>query len=77
MEINRFDVFLINLDPTSGSEINKTRPCIVISPNEMNHNINTIIVAPMTTACKNYPSRVSCVFNEKNMSSRSRSNLYN
>jgi mRNA interferase MazF len=62
MEVNRFDVYLINLDPTKGHEIKKTRPCTVISPNEMNHYISTVIVAPMTSKGRNYPSRVSCTF---------------
>ena len=65
MVVNRFDVYLINLDPTVGSEIQKTRPCLIISPDEMNRHIRTIIVAPMTTAGKNYPSRVSCIFKKK------------
>ena len=62
MEINRFEVFLINLDPTVGHEIKKTRPCLIISPNEMNKFISTVIVAPMTTKGKNYPTRISCSF---------------
>jgi mRNA interferase MazF len=62
MEINRFDVFLVNLDPTVGHEIQKTRPCLVVSPNEMNHNISTVIVATMTTKGRNYPTRISCSF---------------
>ncbi len=62
MEINRFEIFLVNLDPTLGHEIKKTRPCLVISPNEMNHNISTIIIAPMTSKSKNYPTRISCLF---------------
>ena len=61
----RFDVFLINLDPTVGSEIKKTRPCLIISPDEMNRHIRTVIVAPMTTAGKDYPSRVPCKFQAK------------
>ena len=65
MVANRFDVYLTNLDPTVGSEIQKTRPCLVISPDEMNTNIRTVIVAPMTTAGKNYPTRVSCTFKSK------------
>jgi mRNA interferase MazF len=65
MVINRFEVYLINLDPTKGSEINKTHPCLVISPDEMNHNIKTVIVAPMTTKGKQYPSRVKCRFKGK------------
>ena len=65
MVVNRFDVFLINLDPTVGSEIQKTRPCLIISPDEMNRHIRTVIVAPMTTASKDYPTRVSCKFKKK------------
>ena len=63
--VNRFDVFLVSLDPTVGHEIKKTRPCLVISPDEMNHNISTVIVAPMTTKGKGYPTRVSCTFQGK------------
>ena len=62
MVAERFAVYLVNLDPTVGSEINKTRPCVVVSPNEMNRNIRTAIIAPMTTARKRYPSRVACSF---------------
>ena len=65
MVVNRFDVYLINLDPTVGSEIQKTRPCLIISPDEMNRHIRTVMVAPMTTAGKDYPTRVSCKFNKK------------
>ena len=65
MEINRFEVFLVNLDPTIGHEIKKTRPCLIISPNEMNHFISTVIVAPMTTKGRNYPTRISCSFQGK------------
>jgi mRNA interferase MazF len=65
MEINRFEVYLVNLDPTVGHEIKKTRPCLIISPNEMNHHISTIIVAPMTTKGRNYPTRISCSFQGK------------
>ncbi len=60
--MKRFDVYLINLDPTVGREIKKTRPCLIISPDEMNEYISTVIVAPMTSRIRNYPSRVSCVF---------------
>lgn len=63
--VKRFDVYLINLDPTVGSEIQKTRPCLVISPDEMNHHIRTVIVAPLTSAEKDYPTRVSCTFRKK------------
>lgn len=60
--MKRFDVFLITLDPTRGHEIKKTRPCLIISPNEMNNNISAVIVAPMTSKGRNYPSRVTCTF---------------
>jgi mRNA interferase MazF len=60
--VKRFDVFLVALDPTLGSEIKKTRPCLVISPNEMNRHIRTVLIAPMTTGGKNYPTRVPCEF---------------
>ena len=65
MVINRFDVYFINLDPTVGSEIQKTRPCLIISPDEMNRHIRTVMVAPMTTAGKDYPTRVTCQFKKK------------
>ena len=65
MEVKRFDVFLVNLDPTIGHEIQKTRPCLVISPDEMNHFISTIIIAPMTTKSRKYPTRVACKFKSK------------
>lgn len=65
MDVARFDVFLVNLDPTIGSEIQKTRPCLVISPNEMNRWIRTVIVAPMTTGGRPYPTRVACEFQGK------------
>ena len=61
----RFDVFLVNLDPTIGSEIRKARPCLVISPDEMNRFIATVIVAPMTTKDRDYPTRVACAFKGK------------
>lgn len=63
--VKRFDVFLVNLDPTVGSEIQKTRPCVVISPDEMNRHIATVIVAPMTTKGQPYPTRVVCQFQGK------------
>lgn len=65
MEVKRFDVFLLNLDPTIGLEIKKSRPCLVISPDEMNKYISTVIVAPMTTKGRNYPTRVACLFQGK------------
>lgn len=58
MEINQYQIILVNLDPTIGSEIQKTRPCVVISPNEMNKYLNTIVIAPMTTSSKKYPTRI-------------------
>jgi len=58
----RLDVFLVRLDPTEGREIRKTRPCLVISPDEMNHHIDTVIVAPMTTKGRPYPTRVQVRF---------------
>lgn len=61
----RFEVYLVNLDPTVGSEIRKSRPCLVISPDEMNCHIATVIVAPMTTRGRNYPTRVLCSFQGK------------
>lgn len=63
--VRRFEVYLISLDPTKGSEIKKTRPCLVISPNEMNRHIRTLIVAPMTSTVKNYPTRVTTTFQGK------------
>lgn len=65
MVIRRFDVFLINLDPTVGSEIKKVRPCVVVSPDEMNRHVRTVIVAPMTTKGHPYPTRVPCRFGGK------------
>ncbi len=65
MVVKRFEIFLVNLDPTVRSEIKKTRPCLVISPDQMNMYINTVIVAPMTTKGKLYPTRVGCKFQGK------------
>ncbi len=65
MALNRFEVYLINLDPTVGSEIQKTRPCLIVSPDEINHNIRTVIVAPLTTKGRSYPTRVPCRFRGK------------
>lgn len=63
--INQYDVFLVILDPTVGHEIKKTRPCVVISPDEMNKNISTIIIAPMTTKTHSYPTRIPIKFQKK------------
>ena len=65
MVVNRLEVYLVNLDPTVGSEIKKTRPCLIISPDEMNSYIRTVIIAPMTTAGKDYPTRIPCTFQRK------------
>jgi len=65
MGINRFEVYLVNLDPTVGSEIRKVRPCLIVSPEEINRNLRTVIVAPMTTRGQAYPTRVACRFQGK------------
>lgn len=62
MVIQRFDVFLVPLDPTRGTELKKTRPCLIISPDEMNDMIGTVIIAPMTTKSREYPTRIRCSF---------------
>lgn len=63
--VNRFEIYLVNLDPTIGSEIKKTRPALVVSPNEMNHFLKTVIIAPMTSKTRNYPTRIDCHFADK------------
>jgi mRNA interferase MazF len=65
MVVNRFEVYLVNLDPTIGKEIQKMRPCLIISPDEMNNYIATVIIAPMTTKGRDYPTRVNCIFEGK------------
>lgn len=65
MVIRRFDVVLVELDPAAGSEIKKRRPCVVVSPDEMNRHLRTVILAPMTTASRTYASRVACRFKGK------------
>ena len=65
MVVGQYQVFLINLNPTIGRELKKTRPCLVISPNEMNKHIGTVIIAPMTTKSRDYPSRVPGIFQDK------------
>ncbi|GMR25546.1 MAG: type II toxin-antitoxin system PemK/MazF family toxin [Ignavibacteria bacterium] len=60
MDYKRFEVYIINLDPTIGGEIKKTRPCVIISPDEMNRNIATVIIAPLTSKLRNYPTRIPC-----------------
>ena len=65
MEINQYQIVLVNLDPTIGSEIQKTRPCVILSPNEMNDNLKTIIIAPMTSTSRKYPTRVKIKHNNR------------
>lgn len=65
MVVSRFEIYLVTLDPTVGTEIQKTRPCLVVSPDEMNRHIATVIVAPMTTRGRPYPTRVSVRFGGK------------
>jgi mRNA interferase MazF len=65
MEINQYEIVLVNLNPTIGSEIQKTRPCVIISPNEMNKYLRTIVIAPMTTSSKHYPTRVEIKHDHK------------
>ena len=65
MEISQYQIILVNLDSTLGSEIKKTRPCIVISPDEMNKFLNTVVIAPMTTSSKNYPTRIEVKHDNK------------
>ena len=65
VDINRFDILLVTFDPSQGHEIKKTRPCVIVSPNEMNKYIKTLIVAPMTSKIRNYPTRIPVVFDSK------------
>jgi len=64
MELKQYQIVLVNLDPTIGSEMKKTRPCVIISPNEMNRHLQTIVIAPMTSNSKNYPTRVPVKHNK-------------
>jgi len=64
MELKQYQIVLVNLDPTQGSEIKKTRPCVIVSPNEMNKYLQTIVVAPMTTSSRPYPTRVEVKHNK-------------
>jgi len=64
MELKQYQVVLVNLDPTIGSEMKKTRPCVILSPNEMNKYLQTIVIAPMTSNSKPYPTRVSVKHNK-------------
>ena len=65
MELNQYQVVLVQLDPTVGSEIQKTRPCVIISPNETNHHLHTITIAPLSTTSKNYPTRIKVQHNNQ------------
>ncbi|WNZ43634.1 type II toxin-antitoxin system PemK/MazF family toxin [Leptolyngbya boryana CZ1] len=65
MVVRRFDVFLVQLDPSVGSEIQKTRPCVIISPDEMNRLLKTVLIAPLTSVRRNFPFRVDCQFQGK------------
>lgn len=65
MDLKQYDIVLVNLDPTLGSEIKKTRPCVIISPNELNDNLRTITIAPMTTKSRNYPTRIKVKHNKQ------------
>lgn len=65
MELTQYQIVLVNLDPTIGSEIKKTRPCVIISPDEMNKYLQTVIIAPMTSQSKPYPTRIEVKHNSK------------
>ena len=65
MEVKQYQIVLVNLDPTLGSEIRKTRPCVIVSPNEMNDNLRTVVIAPMTSTSRNYPTRVMVKHNSQ------------
>jgi len=65
MEVSQYQIVIVNLDPTRGSEIKKTRPCVVISPNEMNNHLKTLVIAPLTTSSTNYPTRVKVNYQNK------------
>ena len=64
-EINQYEVYWISLDPTQGSEMAKTRPCVVVSPNEMNQFLKTLVIIPITSTIKTYPWRVQCMISGK------------
>ena len=65
MEVKQYDIVLVNLDPTLGSEIQKTRPCVIVSPNEINDHLRTVVIAPMTSQSRNYPTRVKVKHNNQ------------
>jgi mRNA interferase MazF len=66
MVVKRFEIWLVSLDPVQGSEIAKTRPCVIISPDVLNRHLTTVLAAPLTSTIKNYPSRLNCSFAGKN-----------
>lgn len=66
MGVKRFDIYFVNLDPTIGSEIKKARPCLIISPDDVNRVLNTVIVAPLTSTIRDYPTRINCFVAGKN-----------
>ena len=66
MVVNRFEVYFVQLDPTLGSEISKVRPCVIVSAKELNRSLNTVIVAPLTSTLRNYPTRINCFVDGKN-----------
>ena len=76
MVVSRFDVFLISPDTARGSELRKTRPCIVVSPDELNKHVRSVIVAPMITKGRRYPARVSCIFQKETRPSCSGSGVH-
>jgi mRNA interferase MazF len=63
--MNQYEIVLVNLDPTVGSEIKKTRPCVIVSPDEMNRHLQTMVIAPMTTTSRQYPTRIEINHNDK------------
>jgi mRNA interferase MazF len=65
MEVKQYQIVLVNLDPTLGSEIQKTRPCVIVSPNEINDNLRTVVIAPMSFASRKYPTRVKIKHNNQ------------
>lgn len=65
MEVKQYQIVLVNLDPTLGSEIQKNRPCVIVSPNEINDNLRTVVIAPMTSASRKYPTRVKVKHNNQ------------
>lgn len=65
MEVKQYQIVLVNLDPTLGTEIKKTRPCVIVSPNEINDNLQTVVIAPMTSTGKRYPTRVKVNHNSQ------------